>query len=112
MTRLSSAIHHMIRLTDEQRTRTGITFGRTAPYGRGGRKPAPARRVFEAALWILNAGARWHMLPQCCPSCKTVPRRLKTTTHSHPLGVSPRELSRLCPARLHGDPAHAILDGF
>jgi len=28
------------------------------PDGRPGRKPIPARRVFEAVLWILNTGAR------------------------------------------------------
>lgn len=28
----------------------------------------------EAVLWILNAGAQWHMLPQCYPNYKTVHR--------------------------------------
>lgn len=27
---------------------------------RPGRKPTPARRVLDAALWILNTGAQWH----------------------------------------------------
>ena len=25
------------------------------------RKPIPTRRVLEAVLWILNAGAQWHI---------------------------------------------------
>ncbi|MDF0665612.1 MAG: transposase [Nitrospira sp.] len=28
-------------------------------------------------MWILNTGAQWHMLPQCCPNYKTVHRRFQ-----------------------------------
>jgi transposase len=45
------------------------------PDGRPGRKPIPSRRVLEAALWILNTGAKWHMLPQSYPNYKTARRR-------------------------------------
>ncbi|MBO0733051.1 MAG: transposase [Methylocapsa sp.] len=38
----------------------------------------PTRQVLEAELWILNTGARWHMLPRCCPNYKTVHRRFQT----------------------------------
>lgn len=27
--------------------------------------PVAARKVLEAAPWILNTGVKWHMLPQC-----------------------------------------------
>jgi len=37
---------------------------------RPGRKPIHARRVLEAALWILTTGAQWHMLPQGYPNYK------------------------------------------
>jgi transposase len=37
----------------------------------------PTREVLEAALWILNTGAQWHMLPQCYPNYKTVHRRFQ-----------------------------------
>lgn len=44
---------------------------------RPGRKPIPAREVIEDMLWILNAGAQWHLLPQCYPNYKTVHRRFQ-----------------------------------
>jgi transposase len=50
------------------------------PDHRLGGKPIPARKVLEAALWILNTGAtgaRWHRIPQCYPNYKTVHRRLQ-----------------------------------
>ena len=37
----------------------------------------PTRRVLEAVLWLLNAGAQWHMLPQNYPIYKTVHRRFQ-----------------------------------
>ncbi len=37
----------------------------------------PARRVFEAVLWILHTGAQWSFLPQCYPNYKTVHRRFQ-----------------------------------
>ena len=50
--------------------------------GRPGRKPVPSRKILEAALWILNTGAQWHMLPQCYPNYKTVHRRFQTWCQS------------------------------
>jgi transposase len=47
------------------------------PAERPGRKPISTRRVLEAALWILNTGAQWHMLPQGYPNYKTVHRRFQ-----------------------------------
>ena len=47
------------------------------PDARPGRRPVPARQVLDAALWILNTGAQWHMLPQCYPNYKTVHRRFQ-----------------------------------
>ncbi len=68
----------MIRLTDEQWERIREHFPEESyPAERAGRKPVPARKVLEAALWILNTGAQWHMLPQCYPNYKTVHRRFQ-----------------------------------
>src|SRR5262249_6782062 len=69
----------MIRLTDEQWERIRDHFPEEAiADGRPGRKPTPTRCVLEAVLWILNAGAQWHMLPQSYPNYKTVHRRFQT----------------------------------
>jgi len=68
----------MLLLTDEQWTRISEHFPEeNIPEDRSGRKPIPARQVVEAALWILNTGAHWHMLPQCYPNYKTVHRRFQ-----------------------------------
>ena len=53
--------------------------------GRPGRKPVPTRKILEAALWILNTGAQWHMLPQCYPNYKTVHRRFQAWCRSEVL---------------------------
>src|SRR5215471_11925884 len=90
----------MIRLTDEQWERIRDRFPEEhIADDRPGRKPIPTRRVLEAALWILNTGAQWHMLPQSYPNYKTVHRRfqffrLDTMAASHPrlMGILPREL--------------------
>src|SRR6516162_3350441 len=69
----------MIRLTDEQWERIRDRFPEEhIADDRPGRKPIPTRRVLEAALWILNTGAQWHMLPQSYPNYKTVHRRFQT----------------------------------
>jgi transposase len=47
-----------------------------------GRRPVPTRKILEAVLWILNTGAQWHMLPQCCPNYKKVHRRFQTLCQS------------------------------
>lgn len=67
-----------VTLTDAQWERIRRHFPEeNIPDGRPGRKPVPTRRVLEAALWILNTGAQWHMLPQCYPNYKTVHRRFQ-----------------------------------
>lgn len=69
----------MLRLTDEQWERIRDHFPEeNRPASRRGRKPIPARKIFEAVLWVLNTGAQWHMLPQCYPNYKTVHRRFQT----------------------------------
>ena len=68
----------MLRLSDDQWERIREHFPEeNIPEGRPGRKPIPTREVLEAALWILNTGAQWHMLPQCYPNYKTVHRRFQ-----------------------------------
>jgi transposase len=68
----------VLRLSDDQWERIREHFPEeNIPEGRPGRKPVPAREVLEAALWILNTGAQWHMLPQCYPNYKTVHRRFQ-----------------------------------
>ena len=44
---------------------------------RGGRPPAPERKVLEGILWILRSGARWQDLPEEFPSPSTCWRRLR-----------------------------------
>jgi transposase len=72
-----------------------------------GRKPVPTREVLEAALWILNTGAQWHMLPQCYPNYKTVHRRFQWCERE----VLREVLTQLGlrAARMHLDVAQAIL---
>jgi len=68
----------MLRLTHQQWERIRHHFPEeNIPPGSPGRKPIATRRVLEAALWILNTGAQWHMLPQCYPNYKTVHRRFQ-----------------------------------
>lgn len=68
----------MLRLIDEHWQRIRNHFPEEQiPDSRPGRRPVPAREVLEAALWILNTGAQWHMLPQCYPNYKTVHRRFQ-----------------------------------
>ena len=67
-----------VTLTDAQWEKIRRHFPEeNIPAGRPGRKPVCTRRVLEAALWILNTGAQWHMLPQCYPNYKTVHRRFQ-----------------------------------
>ena len=68
----------MLRLRDEHWTRIREHVPEAhIPESRPGRKPLPAREVLEAALWILNTGAQWHLVPQCYPNDNTVPRRFQ-----------------------------------
>ncbi len=75
-----------MHLTDEQWDKIKSHFPEeNIPEGRPGRKPVPTRRVLEAALWILNTGAQWHMLPQSFPNYKTVHRRFQRWCQSEVL---------------------------
>ena len=68
----------MLLLSDDHWERIRHHFPEeNIPASRPGRKPIPTRDVLEAALWILNTGAQWHMLPQCFPNYKTVHRRFQ-----------------------------------
>ena len=76
----------MLRLPDAHWERIRAHFPEEhIVEGRPGRKPVPARHVLEAVLWILNAGAQWHMLPQCYPNYKTVHRRFQQWCRSEVL---------------------------
>jgi hypothetical protein len=69
----------MIRLLDSEWERIRAHFPEEhIADTRPGRKLVPTRQVMEAVLWILNTGARWHMLAQCYPNYKTVHRRFQT----------------------------------
>lgn len=68
----------MLRLSDQHWERIREHFPRkTLRRGAQCRKPISSRQVLEAVLWILNAGAQWHMLQQCYPNYKTVHRRFQ-----------------------------------
>jgi len=68
----------MLRLSDDQWKRIREHFPEeNIPADRPGRKPIATRAVLEGALWILNTGAQWHMLPQRYPNYKTVHRRFQ-----------------------------------
>src|SRR3954471_12883629 len=76
----------MIRLSDLQWERIRHHFPEeNIADGRPGRRPVSTRQVLEGALWILNTGAQWHMLPQCYPNYKTVHRRFQTWCRSEVL---------------------------
>jgi transposase len=73
----------MIRLNDSDWERIRHHFPEeNISEGRPGRKPVATRKILEAALWILNTGAQWHMLPQCYSNYKTVHRRFQTWCQS------------------------------
>jgi transposase len=76
----------VITLTDDQWELIREHFPEESyPPDRAGRKPIPARKVLEAALWILNTGAQWHMLPQCYSNYKTVHRCFQQWCHNEVL---------------------------
>jgi transposase len=66
-------------------TNSGAFSRRKHPADRPGRKPIPSRKVLDGALWILNTGAQWHMLPQYYPNYKTVHRRFQQWCRSEVL---------------------------
>ena len=73
---VGARVDHPARLLDSEWERIRQHFPEeNIPDGRPGRKPVATRLVLEAVLWILNAGAQWHMLPQCYPNYKTLHRR-------------------------------------
>ncbi len=68
----------MLRLSDEHWERIRDHFpAEHLPEGRPGRKPVPTRAVLEAVLWMLQAGAQWHLRPPGSPNDKTVHRRFQ-----------------------------------
>ncbi|MGO9632426.1 MAG: transposase [Steroidobacteraceae bacterium] len=59
-------------MSDQQWERIQEHFAdQNLPNDRPGRKPIALLRMLEGALWILNTGAQWHMLPHCYPNHKT-----------------------------------------
>ncbi len=68
----------MVKISDEHWDRIRHRFPKeNIPDERPGHKPVPVRRVLDAVLWVLKAGAQWHMLPQSYPNYKTVHRRFQ-----------------------------------
>jgi transposase len=75
-----------MKLSDEQWEMILEHFSEeNIPDGCAGRKPVATREVLEAALWILNTGAQWHMLPQSFPNYKTVHSRFQKWCQSEVL---------------------------
>ena len=64
-------------LTDAQWEKVRPLLPKRPPRPRGGRPPAPDRKVLEGILWILRSGARWQDLPEEFPSPATCWRRLR-----------------------------------
>jgi len=64
-------------LTDAQWEKVRPLLPKRPPRPRGGRPPAPNRKVLEGILWILRSGARWQDLPEEFPSPATCWRRLR-----------------------------------
>ena len=64
-------------LTDAQWEKIRPLLPQRLPRPRGGRPPAPDRKVLEGILWILRSGARWQDLPEEFPSPSTCWRRLR-----------------------------------
>ena len=64
-------------LTDAQWEKIRPLLPQRPPRPRGGRPPAPDRKVLEGILWILRSGARWQDLPEEFPSPSTCWRRLR-----------------------------------
>jgi transposase len=64
-------------LTDAQWEEIRPLLPKRPPRPRGGRPPAPDRKVLEGILWILRSGARGQDLPEEFPSPATCWRRLR-----------------------------------
>jgi len=64
-------------LTDAQWEKIRPLLPKRPSRPRGGRPPAPERKVLEGILWILRSGARGQDLPEEFPSPSTCWRRLR-----------------------------------
>src|SRR5579875_1446676 len=64
-------------LTDAQWEKIRPLLPQRPPRPRGGRPPAPDRKVLEGIWWMLRSGARWQDLPEEFPSPATCWRRLR-----------------------------------
>jgi len=80
------------------------------PDDRPGRKPIPARKVLEAALWILNTGAQWHMLPQSYPNYKTVHRRFQQWCQSEVIRAALTDLANTLREQGEVDESECYID--
>jgi transposase len=63
--------------TDAQWEKIRPLLPQRSPRPKGGRPPAPDRKVLEGILWMLRSGARWQDLPEEFPSPSTCWRRLR-----------------------------------
>ena len=63
-------------LTEAQWEKIRPLLPKRPPRPRGGRPPAPDRKVLEGILWILRSGARGQDLPEEFPAPSTCWRRL------------------------------------
>jgi len=101
----------VLKLRDEQWERIREHFPEeNVPDGRPGRKPIPTRRVLEAALWILNTGAQWHMLPQGYPNYKTVHRRFQQWCREETLRKVLTDLANALRAEGEIDESESFID--
>ena len=60
----ASRTDHRQQLSDEQWLLIEDPFPWTAPTRAGGRPPVLPRAVWDALLWLLRNGGRWHDLPE------------------------------------------------
>ncbi len=58
-------------LTDAQWAKIRPLLPKGPLRPKGGRPPAPDRKVVEGILWMLRSGARWQDLPEEFPSPST-----------------------------------------
>ena len=101
----------MLRITDAQWELIRKHFPEEHyPDDRPGRKPIPARKVLEAALWILNTGAQWHMLPQSYPNYKTVHRRFQQWCQSEVIRAALTDLANTLREQGEVDESECYID--
>ena len=103
----------MITLSDKQWERIRPHFPEEhRPKSQPGRKLVATRDVLEAALWILDTGAQWHMLPQCYPNYKTVPRRFQNWCRKEVLHDVLTDLANSLREQGDLDESEAFIDGM